>query len=265
MHRLSSICFALAAASLATHQPSLQSDELRPAEPQASTQTVPGHSKKNLITDVRAKRIVEAMYDVYAKCKTYMDTGTYVSESTRMRFATRFKRPDRLYFEFTAKNNARDGRFVYWTTGVRKKIFQSGVDGPGYWDDTILTNAWYGDTDDFEKNESLGMTVAGFTGISMGTSTNVPGMIFASEVRALSLSDMSDLVVEGTAKDRGIECDVLYSKEHLTRAWIDKKSRLLRKMSERFEPSGPDMVTEYLPKINVEIKDALLIFKSPRS
>lgn len=54
-------------------------------------------------------------------------------------------------------------------------------------------------------------------------------------------------------------------KKYLTRAWIDKKAHLLRKMSERFEQSDPEMVIEYLPKIDVEVSDEQLTFKPPVS
>lgn len=264
MQRISTTCLALTTCFLASCQPgNVVSETMRRG--QGPTTKVPGLYGKYAITDAKARAVVEAMHAVYAKCKTYTDTGTYFDQETRMTFITRFRRPDRLYFEFTAKDNVRDGRFVYWTTGVRKKIFHNGVDGPGYWDDTVLTNSWYGDAGEFEKDSSLGMTVAGFTGISSCTGTNVPNMIFVNEIGSLNLSDMADLVFEGTAKERGVECDVLYSKKYLTRAWIDKKAHLLRKMSERFEQSDPEMVIEYLPKIDVEVSDEQLTFKPPVS
>jgi hypothetical protein len=225
---------------------------------------VPGLNGKNLVRDKDARAIVERMYAVYARCKTYADTGTYVDGDTRMTFVTRYKRPDRIYFEFNATGNARDGRFVYWCRGDRHDAARWDRHGPPTTEKHVLHgNAWYGDSRELEKDEPLDMIVAGFTGISMGTGTTLPTMLFPGEVTTRCFSDMADLVVEGTATDRGVPCHVLYSKEHLTRAWIAKDSFLLRLLTEKFDPEDSEMVTQYDPKLDVEIEDRLMVFSPP--
>ncbi len=229
-----------------------------------SGQKVPDRVK-DVIVEEKAKRIVETMYGTYASCKSYSDTGTSDMGNAHLTFATRYLRPERLFFGFTAKGFARDGRFVLWTTGERKRIFQPGVDGPGCWEDTVLTNTWYGDDKSMEANESLGLSIAGFTGISMGVAMDVTNIIFPSEVGGLSLRDMKDLVFEKSAQDRGVLCDVLYSREYLTRAWIDSSRHLMRRLSEQIEPSDPKQVTLFNPVLNQPVSDADLTFRPPQS
>lgn len=227
--------------------------------------TIPGLDHKNKIVDARARAIVAAMFATYANCRTYSDTGTSVWESTKLTFLTRFKRPDRIYFEFTAEHgNVRPDRFVLWAQGTRKKIWFDGVDGPGYWDDTVLTNSWYGDSGELRKDGSLGMAVAGFTGISSGTAATVPTLLFPKEISMLCLGDMKDLKVEGTAMDRGVECVVVVSIEHYTRAWVDKESHLLRRIAESYE-GEPEQIVEYLPQTDGAINDELMVFVPPGS
>ncbi|MEX2242447.1 MAG: hypothetical protein WD716_01235 [Fimbriimonadaceae bacterium] len=233
---------------------------------QRGADIVPGLTGENSIVDKQAKAVVERMYAAYARCKTYTDTGTFVSEDNRMTFVTRYKRPDRIYFEFTAKNNARDGRFVYWSTADRHDAQRRSHHGgfPTTVKNVLHGNAWYGDSGELEKDETLDMIVAGFTGISMGTGTTLTTMLFPGEVTSRCFSNMKDLVVEGTAMDRGVLCDVVYSEENLIRAWIDKESHLLRRVSERFDPADSEMVTQYEPKVDVVIDDRHLVFAPPR-
>jgi outer membrane lipoprotein-sorting protein len=232
---------------------------------QRGDRVVPGLNGKNLIVDKEARAIVERMYAAYARCKTYSDTGTYVNEDTRMTFVTRYKRPDRIYFEFTAKNNARDGQFVYWCTANRHDAQRWDRHGPPNTEKNVLHGtAWYGDNGELEEDETLDMIVAGFTGISMGTGTTLSTMLFPGEVTSRCFSDMADLVVKGTATDRGVLCDVIYSEEHLTRAWIDQETHLLRRVSEKFDPADSEMVTQYDPKVDVPIDDKLMVFTPPR-
>ncbi|MEI8281290.1 MAG: hypothetical protein WCG75_02690, partial [Armatimonadota bacterium] len=69
------------------------------------------------IKDPKARSFVERMFSVYAKCKTYRDTGTYTAGRAQITFRTFYRRPNRIYFEFNAKNSVRDGKFVFWTSG----------------------------------------------------------------------------------------------------------------------------------------------------
>ena len=97
----------------------------------------------------------------------------------------------------------------------------------------------------------------------MGTGRMVPGLLFPDEISLHLWGAMADIVFEGTAVDRGVECDVLYPRKWLTRVWIDKKTHLLRRMTDRFGESDAEIVTEYLPTVDVEIKDELMVFEPP--
>lgn len=228
-----------------------------------SQRIVPGLSGENLVKEYRARSIVTAMVRAYSRCWTYQDTGTVRWQKTRMTFITRFKKPNRLYFEFTDFDKGKGERQVYWTAGVRKKIFHHGVDGPGHWDDTFLTSSWDGRDTTFTKDESLGMTVAGFTGVSLGAGCTVPAMLFPSQAQSLSLTDMDDLKWERSAVDRGVTCDVLYSAKHQTRAWLGRKTHLLRRLVDDVNSKDGPTVIEYSPIIDRPISDKLMTFSIP--
>ena len=222
--------------------------------------SVPGWHGRYAIADPKAKALVRAMNRAYATCRTYRDRGTMTDESERIVFETRFRRPDRILFKYRGTSDAQD--LVYWTVGKRGKVVEEGYGGKTVEGLSIPTNGWYG-PGRLEANRSLGLTVAGFTGISRGTATTVPNMLFPWEVRALSFPDMADLRLVGSAKERGVLCDVLESKKHLTKAWIERKTRLLRRLEERFDPSDPMSVTLYEPRIDVPVSDAELTFAPP--
>jgi zona occludens toxin (predicted ATPase) len=191
---------------------------------QIRPKTTPGVYNKNGITDPKAKKIVEQMFEVYATCKTYTDTGTYKDSHMTQSFVTRFKRPDRICFLFTDIIKGKPIESAYWTQGVRKKDFHNGVDGPGYWDETIETDTWYGPRKDYREKECFGLAAFGFVGLTMGSSAQVPTMIFPVELGSLTFADMADLKYEGVQLDRGVECDVVYSKSYFSRGWIESKN-----------------------------------------
>jgi hypothetical protein len=222
----------------------------------AAQRVIPGLVGENLIREERARRIVTTMVDVYSRCWTYQDTGTVRWKKTKMTFITQFKKPGRLYFELTEFENGKSSRMVYWTEGVRKKINP----GHGY---TFLTSLWDGRSNSYQKNESLETTVAGLTGVSMGAGANVPTMLLPSQIQTLCLTDVADLKWEQTARERGVICDVLYSKKHATRAWIDRRTHLLRKLVEDDTTPKGSTVILYSPAVNGPITDKLMTFKVP--
>ena len=128
-----------------------------------------------------------------------------------------------------------------------------------------MADAWYGDSREHEKGETIGMAKAGFTGISLGSAHTVPRMLFPIEISGLSFGDMTDMKYEDKATVKGVECDVVFSKKWGTRAWIDSKTHLLRRVFEKSDFEGYTFsdTTDYDPRVNIDIKDELMVFDPP--
>lgn len=213
------------------------------------------------MSDPKAREVVRTMFTAYARCRSYRDTGTFRDGRTTITFATRFRRPGRIFFEYVKGGE----RSAYWCQGVKRKVVDDFPDLPVKKAKAALSaDAWYANRQEFEPNRALGMTIAGFTGISRGTGNTVPNLLFPKEVGAVSLADMVDLRYEGLATDRGVACDVVFSKAHGTRAWIDHQRGLLRRVVEEIGSGEPEEITEYTPEIDVPIRDDEMTFVPPR-
>lgn len=216
------------------------------------------------IKDQEAKAVAEAMYAAYAACDTYSDTGTLEHETANMTFKTRYKKPNKIYFEFSGGFGSPNGPSAYWTKGDRGTSNYDIMGMKGTEEDALLTDYFFSTMKTHEKDWPLSLAIASFTGISMHTGMTVPTMIFPDENPTPFLLSFSDLVYEGTETIRGTECDVLYSEGWTERFWVDRETHLLMRVTNRFFMYDEPIITEYWPVVNEEIDDGDMVFDVPR-
>ena len=127
-----------------------------------------GDARQNNLADSRTpavSEIIDRMAETYSKCKTYRDTGTVttVYKSDRgtdtevKNFATAMVRPDQFRFEYTEKG----------TPNSRYVIYQK---------DTHV-QTWWDVTQESEHPDSLGMALAGATGVSGSSAHTIPALL----------------------------------------------------------------------------------------
>ena len=165
----------------------------------------------------KAQNTVEAMLATYESSKSYSDTGNLTCGDSQISFITRFKRPGKFYFEFTSKNYI-EGRHVLWCPGLTDAKSSGGR--------YMKTFTWDSINRTIERN-TLGLQVAGFTGISLRTACTVSNMILPKEIGATQFAGIVDMKLEKPDTIRGIACDVVFSEKSQTRLWIGHKSHIL--------------------------------------
>jgi hypothetical protein len=229
-------------------------------------------------------QILDAMAEAYASCVYYRDTGSVVNrfvfqdseknKGSTTTFKTAFVRPDRFRFEFTAEAMG-GGRYVVWSRGQRA------------W-------TWFDGDPGVEEHESLGLALAGATGISGGSAHTVPALLSPEQVSGRGLADGAAEVASLADEMRGgVTCYRLairwkedpakqkkfresYHKEYgeppLERwvrgprvVWIDRGSFLLRRIEEctQYETFRTETVTTYDPAFGVPIGEDELNFDPP--
>lgn len=212
------------------------------------------------IQDEAARKIVDAMYAAYAKCTTYVDTGTVVCGDAHIKFKTFYSRPNKFYSEFRSTDYYK-GRHVLWCKGSLvskdpKDIPENRREGS-----YLETFSWDDGNDKIEADE-LGMALAGATGISLGGASTVAGILFPKEAYGISYKDMPDFRVIKPENVQGTLCDVLYSERSDVRIWIARKSHLLIRedttLTERCR-------IEIKPKLNIKIPDSQFLFRPPKA
>jgi outer membrane lipoprotein-sorting protein len=227
----------------------------------------PVHPKATPKSREQAKAIVLRMTNVYRAMKSYSDEGTNTTVMTfpgnvsteEMPFKTAFKRPGKFRFEFSSSRRGQKSTYLLIAAGKRMKLPVGG-------DPKKLRSAYVADTTtplDKESNVELGLSIAGFTGISHGVAHQISRMLM-SEVEGFIVSDLQDLQLEGEELVDGRRCYRIYTREHDTTYWIDKSTSLLRKTEEFMDiededgrPSSKSIArTVYRPVINPKLDDA---------
>ena len=192
------------------------------------------------------KQISDLVKSAYSHCQTYRDIGTSEilikgdkggAENQSMSFSTIFKRPGKLRFEFKEydKDLKRTVLYVLWATGKREMHeFRptDNLDPPPYKELVWLADDFDGRDGSYERNETLGMAIAGFTGISHGVAHTVPRLFFPEDVGGLDYFSEKDLKLLGEVSSNGVPCFLLETKSAETKLWIRKKDYLLVKTVE---------------------------------
>ena len=195
---------------------------------------------------LKPQEVLDRMAKVYSSCKTYRDSGLvkidipgclpYTAERP---FKTAFIRPSRFRFEFTEKKLGVETRFVVWQSGREVRT-------------------WWDVTPGIEKVESLGLALAGATGVSGGAAHTVPALLLPIEVGAGSrtLIETTELSRLADAKLGKVDCFCIKGKsaDDLITLWIDKKTFLLRRIDE------PHKTTTYDPAIDEKVPENSLNF-----
>jgi hypothetical protein len=234
------------------------------------------------------EQILAAMAEVYATCTSYRDAGRvvtrFIDRGGRVRtsirpFTTAFVRPDRFRFEYRDRFGEGDDeweRHLVWAEGG--------------W-----VRTWWDVTPGVEEPESLGLALAGATGVSGGSAHTISSLILPEMVGGSRLTDLADVVSLGDVELNGVVCyrlrgnrvlpsvdPVQREREHeeLFRAtgvrlgrverdpvtaWIDRGTLLVRRMEEggRFDTFRTESLTEYEPEVGVTITDDELRFDPP--
>ncbi len=205
-----------------------------------------------------AKELLDRMAKVYAGCKSYCDSGVVKMvfiEGTGNRtvekpFTTAFVRPDRFRFEYKEKqNNAQEYRYIVWRKGNE-------------------VQTWWDVKPGVEKPESLGLALAGATGVSSGSAYTVPALLMPKEVGGRRLTDMTGAKRLEDAKLGKVDClriEGKYADSPMT-VWIDKKTFLVRRIDDqtKFADFRTEATTTYDPAIDEEILDKKLEFDPPK-
>jgi hypothetical protein len=222
------------------------------------------------------EQILAAMAEVYAECGSYRDRGQIVTRfvhdsdpfTTIKQFTTAFVRPGRFRFEYREEER----RYIVWA-------------GSG----EVLT--WWDLVRRLEQPESLGLALAGATGVSGGSARTVPALLLARELGEWRLSYLEEVISLGDERLDDITCyrlqgwdppspeDPAAAEEFLRvtgqppeRAvdgpltlWIDRGTFLLRRIEEQvhYETYRTETVTTYEPAMGVTIGEDELRFDPP--
>lgn len=204
-----------------------------------------------------ARQILDRMAKTYSHCASYSDSGcatTVFFEGGRKRtvlkpFATAFIRPDRFRFEYYEKvNDDKRGRYIVWARGKDVRT-------------------WWEIRPGVEKEKSLGLALAGATGVSGGSAHTIPGLLMPKEVggRLLTTIEKSKRVED--AKLDNVDCYRIkgrYGGSPMT-LWIDKRTHLVRRIDTRtkFDNFRTEETTTYAPSVDEPVPAEKLEFKAP--
>lgn len=218
-----------------------------------------GSAEESTPANPTAKQIIDRMAKTYADCESYRDSGlvktVFISSRgervSEKPFSTAFIRPDRFRFEYYENKGGLIGKCRYIVWRDDKEVKTKWDIRPG-----------------IKKPESLGMALAGATGVSSGSAHTIPALLMADEVCGRRLTDMTDARRIEDDKLGKVDCFRIrakYAKRPMT-VWIDKKSFLIRRIDGRneFDDFRTEDTTTYDPVINAEITDQALEFEPPK-
>lgn len=207
----------------------------------------------------QAHEVLGRMAKTYVDCKSYRDSGVVKSvliipvigiQTTEKPFATAFVRPDRFRFEFKAMGSGGGSRFIVW---------QDGNDVKTWWD--LKPGV--------VKVESLGLALAGPTGVSGGSAHTIPALLLPREVGGRRLTDITEPKRVDDAKIDNADCFVVdgqFGDRPMT-LWIDKRTFLVRQIAEQDRLDNftrVETTTTYDPIIDDIVPDEKLAFDYPQ-
>jgi outer membrane lipoprotein-sorting protein len=189
------------------------------------------------------------MATTYANCKTYQDTGVVefvYDRGTRTEsrpFKTAFVRPDRFRFEYSVRGKAKS-RHIVWARA-----------------DDVRT--WWDVTQRVDTPPSLGLAVAGASGVSGGSAHTIPALLLPTEVGGRHLTDVTEANQIADATLDNVQCHRVVAKfggSPIT-IWIDPKNYTVRRID--WQDARVQVTTTYHPVLDEEIGDTQLEFDAP--
>ncbi|KLU01840.1 hypothetical protein RISK_006024 [Rhodopirellula islandica] len=195
------------------------------------------------------------MATTYSECQTYTDSGTltttYLSdegESSEVKpFATAMIRPHQFRFEFSVEGDSQSRYIVCRDQGQ--------------------VRTWWDVGRRSERPYSLGLGLAGATGVSGGSAHTIPALLLPREVGGRKLTDVTK-TKRGDDQQQGdhacFTIEAQFSGDPIT-IWIDQESYLVRRIDSQseFDDFTSQDVTIYDPVINSTIDPSLLKFRAP--
>lgn len=220
------------------------------------------------VPEPSASEILARMVQSYESCKSYRDAGVVeqsythraqpekgplwaeerVSRSVKP-FRTAFIRPSQFRFEYSVARGESMSRYIVWQ------------DGPD-------VRTWWDVHDGEERPGSLGMAIAGATGVSSGAAHTVPRLMIPMHVGGRSAAELANLERLADSSIDDVACfrlKGLFAGRSTRVLWIDQASLLIRRIEE--ESDGDDYhsveVTNYEPERDVEVSRGELAFDPP--
>lgn len=206
--------------------------------------------------DPKAMQVIAQMEKVYSECRSYSDFGsvtTVFHSGTRnktevKRFSTAMVRPRQFRFEFSEQQNV-ESRYIVW---------RDGNDVRTWWD-----------LDKQSKREhSLGMALAGATGVSGGSAHTIPSLLMPAEIGGRRLTDLEAAKLGHNQMIDGHACftvEATYAGDPIT-IWIDEQTYLVRRIDSTslFNNFRTTESTVYDPIVNEEVDPKRLNFNAPQ-
>lgn len=204
-----------------------------------------------------AEQILDRMAKAYATCKSYHDSGvvktifikTGGNLTVEKPFTTAFVRPDRFRFEYKEqKGGGQEYRYIVWRKDKEVKT-------------------WWDVRPGIEKEESLGLALAGATGVSGSSAHTIPALLLPEEVGGRRLTDITKAQRIKDAKLDKAECYCIEGElaNDSTTLWIDKTTFLVRRIDKQttFDDFRTETTTTYEPAMDSHVNEKQLEFDPP--
>ncbi len=206
--------------------------------------------------DPKATQVIARMAKVYSECQSYSDSGSVTTvfrsgtgnETEVKHFSTAMMRPSKFRFEFSEQQNPQS-RYIVWQDG-----------------DEVRT--WWDLNSRSEREDSLGLALAGATGVSSGAAHTIPSLLMPNEIGGRLLTDLEAARLADNKLLDGHAChtiEALYAGDPIT-IWIDEQTFLVRRIDSTsvFDGFTTTETTVYVPVINQEVAPELLKFNAPQ-
>lgn len=205
-----------------------------------------------------ARLLLNRMEEKYSHLNSYQDEGVVVTtydEETggrieKLPFKTSFKRPNLFRFEWTD--------YFLSKLGKKRVVWSNGKSSFTYWE-----------PDRYEKEEDLGLGIAGATGVSGASAHTVPRLLIADEVGGFSVTELEKTSLVGEEVFEGVRCYHIkgaHPNGEIYELWIGKSDLLLRKVRQITKDSNNTRTEEEIRRnihVNEPIANALFDYKPP--
>ncbi len=205
--------------------------------------------------NLTAQQILEKMATTYANCKSYRDSGVvtndfgphtegdrYPRHINFKPFRTAFVRPDQFRFEYD--DTTPDKSYIIWAKAGE-------------------TRTWWHFKPGVEDQPSLGIAIAGATGVSGGSAQTIPALLLLDRIGGRKLTSLTDLVRLPDETLDGTSCFKLEGKfaDRPTTLWLEKATYLVRRVDQNTGLTRD--TTVYRADVNKEIPAKELELNAP--